>query len=230
MILAVATLAAYLHDCAPTISSDTMRAIVLVESHGYSYAINDNSTRTTYCVPGGRVFPCTRQQAAAIATAAVGSGDSVDVGLAQVNSANFRKYRIAATDMLEPCSNLQVGSSLLANAYRDASARFSDQREALRHAIMAYNTGSLYAGERYLREVVSAALDSEKLPTVPSIALLKGHAAAASPQLRVVRGALTRRRDMSQDPRSAPLLVARSLALPTARSDLRESLMPALSR
>ena len=62
MIFAFATLAAYLHACAPTVSADTMRAIVSVESHGYSYAVHDNTSRTAYCIPGGRRYPCSRER------------------------------------------------------------------------------------------------------------------------------------------------------------------------
>jgi type IV secretion system protein VirB1 len=109
MMLALATLAAYLQTCAPSVAPDTMRAVVSVESHGYIYAINDNTSRRTYCVPGAAVFPCDRDQAAALAERAVRSRHSVDVGIAQVNSGNFRAYGVSATQMLDPCENLRIG-------------------------------------------------------------------------------------------------------------------------
>jgi hypothetical protein len=150
-----------------------MRAIVAVESHGYAYAVNDDTTHASYCVPGARAYPCSREQAKTIAEWAVGLGHSVDVGIAQINSSNFRAYRVTAAKMLEPCANLQLGSAILEGAYRYSSARFGNQRDALWHAIMAYNTGSLYAGERYVRAVVTAALSVIASPTVPSIAILR---------------------------------------------------------
>jgi type IV secretion system protein VirB1 len=151
MMLAVATLAAYLQWCAPSVSPDTMRAIVSVESRGYIYAVNDNTIRAAYCVPGTAAFPCRYDQAAAIAERAVRSGHSVDIGIAQVNSGNFRTYGVSVTQMLDPCENLRIGAKILASAYQQSTARFADERAALWHAIMAYNTGSLYAGESDLR-------------------------------------------------------------------------------
>jgi len=172
MILAVVSLAAFLRACAPSVSADTMGAIVRVESHGYIYAINDNTARAAYCAPGAVIYPCTHKGATAIAIRAIAQGHSVDVGLSQVNSRNFALYHVSVAKMLEPCSNLRTGSAILAAAYRISRTHFSDQREALWHAIMAYNTGSLYAGETYVRTVVENALPTHAIPTVPSIRIL----------------------------------------------------------
>jgi len=209
MMLALATLAAYLRACAPSVAPDTMRAIISVESRGYIYAINDNTAHATYCVPGTTVFPCNRDQAAALAEKAVRSGHSVDVGIAQVNSGNFRTYRVSATRMLDPCENLRIGGTILASGYRQSAAHFTDERAALWHAIMAYNTGSLYAGEDYVRSVVAAALGND-VPDVPSIAILRG----SGPQRRDLGSVVALRGQVESRPRprhpmrpqSAPLL------------------------
>ncbi len=225
MILAAATLAALLHACAPAVSADTMRAIVAVESRGYSYAINDNTARTAYCVPGTRSYPCSREQAGAIAENAIAHGHSIDVGIAQVNSGNFRMFRVTGATMLEPCANLRVASAILAETYRTATAHFPDQRKALWHAIMAYNTGSLYAGETYVRSVVDAALYSTDGPAVPSVKLLERVRASMSTAPGILSG--PRRPDSSIAARSAPLL-AHSPLLP-ARRDLTETFHAAVS-
>ncbi len=234
MTLAVATLAAYLRACAPIVAPDTMRAIVTVESRGYSYAINDNSTRTAYCVPGAQGYPCSRARAIALANAAVHLGHSVDVGIAQVNSGNFRAYRVDAAQMLEPCKNLEVGSAILEGAYRNSSAHFPERRAALWHAIMAYNTGSLYAGENYVRLVVDAALQTSTVPAVPSIAILESPPTASMRPATIASvdehaGAHLRGIRMHADPRTAPLR-ARGLGSTGRRGDLNGSLEPALSR
>lgn len=229
MTLATATLAALLRTCAPAVSADTMRAIVAVESHGYSYAINDNTTRTAYCVPGAPLYPCTRAQANTIAVNASARGHSVDVGLAQVNSYNFRSYRVTAAQMLTPCPNLHIGSEILANTYRMASSRFPDQRQALRHAIMAYNSGSLYAGDTYVRAVVAAALTRSDTYTVPSITLLQ----TAESQRRLPFSRIdTERTRLTQGVPLRPLkpnaspLIARLLPA-NMRGDLANTLEPA---
>jgi len=203
MIIPVA-LAAALRACAPAAAPDTVAAIVAVESDGWPYAINDNTARRSY-------RPSTREEALHVAAAALRAGHSVDVGIAQVNSVNFRAFHVDAATMLEPCASLRVGSAILANAYRAAAARYPNRPEALWHAIMAYNSGSIYAGERYVRSVVAAA--SLSAPVVPSIAIVTSSIIAAEPILPppqlVVPPSRTRHpRRHVVDPREAPLRVA----------------------
>jgi type IV secretion system protein VirB1 len=229
MMLAVATLAAYLQTCAASVAPDTMRAIVSVESRGYIYAINDNTARAAYCVPGGAAYPCSRSEAAAIASRAIALRHSVDVGIAQVNSSNFGPYHVSVANMLEPCENLETGSAILAAAYRTARTRFPDQREALWHAIMAYNTGNLYAGESYVRSVVEAALPMDSIPTVPSVTILT---LAGSPSSTFQSNdgkppkRPTRARRASIKPNAAPLLAP--LSATPQRGDSADTLAPAL--
>lgn len=204
MIVPIA-LAAALHACAPAAAPDTMAAIVAVESGGWPYAVNDNTAHRRY-------RPRTRDQALRITQAAIRAGHSVDVGIAQVNSGNFAAFHVNADRMLEPCANLRVGSLILANAYRVAAGRFPERPEALWHAIMAYNTGSLYAGERYVRAVVAAAAPST--PIVPSIAIVTSTMHGATPilpptQIVVPQPRLPKARHFRMsDPRQAALRVS----------------------
>jgi type IV secretion system protein VirB1 len=159
-MIAPLTFAALLSSCAPSVSVDTMRAIVAVESGGNPYAIHDNSTRRSY-------FPRSRTEAEGLLTAL--HSHNLDVGIAQVNTGWFSVFGVSSTQMLEPCRNLRIGSVILTRAYREANANFPQPRLALWHAISAYNTGSLYAGAAYVAQVIDAALSP---PIVPSIALL----------------------------------------------------------
>ena len=173
MIIPVA-LAVALRTCAPAAAPDTMAAIVAVESAGWPYAINDNTIRRSY-------RPRTRMEALRIAESAIRAHHSVDVGIAQVNSGNFAAFHVDAAAMLESCANLRVGSAILANAYHAAALRFPDRSQALVHALMAYNTGSIYAGAPYVRAVVAAAMTST--PIVPSIAIVTSTAEDTVPIL-----------------------------------------------
>ncbi len=234
MMVAVASLAAYLNTCAPSISADTMRAIVVVESRGFSYAINDNTGRTAYCVPGARIYPCSREQASVVAETLARRGHSIDVGLAQVNSGNFRYYGVTASELLNPCANLRVGSAILASAYLRSITQFPDRRQALRHAILAYNTGSLFAGAPYVQQIVDAALSIGSLPAVPSISLLEPttvYPATPGQTAHTLGMSSTTRRQQVRpaDPRSAPLQ-ARGLGSGSPRGDLNADFQPALSR
>jgi type IV secretion system protein VirB1 len=155
-------LALLLERCAPTVAPDTMRAVVQVESSGNPLAVNDNTTRRSYA---------SESFAEANALVVRLAGDSIDVGIAQVNSGNFASFNVSAAQMLDPCTNLQVGSAILSADYRAASARYSTPRAALYHALGAYNTGSIFAGAGYVRQVVAAATAPQLVPT---IAILTG--------------------------------------------------------
>jgi type IV secretion system protein VirB1 len=162
VILAGPALALLLERCAPSVSTDTMAAVVGVESAGDELAIGDNTTRRAYHLRD-------RGAAARLAQALIARGDSVDVGLAQVNSGNFGTYGVTAADVLEPCANVRVGSAILADDYRWASTHFPSPRLALWHALAAYNAGPRGNGTRYVGLVVS---EASMGPLVPSIALL----------------------------------------------------------
>jgi type IV secretion system protein VirB1 len=162
-MIGVAALAAYLSTCAPTVSADTMRASITIESGGNELAVHDNTLNRSFAERD-------RANAARLVRVLLARGDSVDVGIAQINSANFVGYHVTPEQMLEPCANLRVSSSILTGAYNNAANRFPQPREALVHAIMAYNTGSLFAGERYVHAVVNAAFAQ---PIVPTISLLR---------------------------------------------------------
>jgi type IV secretion system protein VirB1 len=164
MISGAATLAAYLATCAPNVAPSTMTAIVGVESGGNPLALHDNTTRRAYARSNARV-------ALVIARALIARGDSIDVGIAQVNSANFAGYGVDAAQMLEPCANLTVASRILGSAYTAAVAQFPEPRVALWHAISAYNTGSLFAGRAYVAAVVA---EATRPTMVPPIGLLTG--------------------------------------------------------
>jgi soluble lytic murein transglycosylase-like protein len=147
-----------------------MAAIVAVESRGNPFALNDNTTHRSYS-------PRDHSDAISTARALIAQGHSVDVGIAQVNSTNFAAFHTTEREMLDPCRNLYIASSILADAYARSSVIFSDPQPALWHAISAYNTGSLYAGKRYVSLVVAAA---SRAPLVPTVDLLRHEAAPES--------------------------------------------------
>ena len=208
MIIPVA-LAGALHACAPAASPDTMAAIIAVESGGWPYAINDNTVRRSY-------RPRSRVEAIAIAKAALRAHHSVDIGIAQVNNANFPALHVDAVAMLDPCTNLRVGSEILAETYTRATRQYPRPAEALVHALMAYNTGSIYAGSSYVEKIVSAA--ASPAPIVPSIALVAPQTANILPIFPPVQ-VLSQRPDTARqhlptaDPRKASLHVSNGWAI-----------------
>jgi type IV secretion system protein VirB1 len=149
-MLIPAALAALFASCAPRVGPVTIGAIVAYESGVRPYAIGDNTVRRSY-------FPVSRWRAEAIAAELLSEGHNIDVGYAQVNSANFSPFGLSVHSAFEPCTNLAVGSAILRRAYAEAARRYGTGQVALVHALSAYNTGGYWAGLGYARSVYAAA-------------------------------------------------------------------------
>jgi type IV secretion system protein VirB1 len=151
MFLAAAlSLAQLISSCATSVNPRTMTALVHVESGGDPLALHDNTWRTSYKAPNSTT-------AVAWARELMNMGHSVDLGLSQINSANLPSLGLTVNDVFDPCTNLQAGATILSADYREAAARFGAGQVALRHALGAYNTGSLYAGQGYINQILVAA-------------------------------------------------------------------------
>jgi type IV secretion system protein VirB1 len=148
--LAMLTLVTSLQSCAAGVSPRTMAAIVSVESGGQPLAIYDNDSHRSYAFAD-------RGQATATATQLLAAGHNVDLGLAQINSGNLAALGLTANNVFDPCTNLRAGASILRRAYASATQRFGPGQIALRHALSAYNSGSLFAAPQYVRRVAAAA-------------------------------------------------------------------------
>ena len=137
-------------SCAPQVGPKTMYAVIAYESAGRPYAIGDNTDHRSY-------FPEGASAAEAIAHRLLGAGHNIDVGYAQVNSANFARFRFDAANAFEPCANIAAGAGILRDAYAGAARRYGPGQVALVHALSAYNTGGYWAGLGYARGVYATA-------------------------------------------------------------------------
>jgi type IV secretion system protein VirB1 len=150
MMLATFALSALIERCAPHVPPVTMAAIVAVESGGDPLAIGDNTTRRSY-------HPRDRATAEALTRRLIAAGHSVDLGIAQIDDANFAHLALNVQTVFDACANLGAGAEILAQNYAIATRRFGAGQAALRHAIGMYNAGSLDEGASYVRRVMLAA-------------------------------------------------------------------------
>lgn len=127
-----------------------MAAIVQVESGGNPLAIDDNTMGRSY-------YPRDRASAEALASRLMEAGHLLDLGIAQVDSANFAHLGINVHTAFDACTNLRAGSAILSADYGFAERRYGGGQIALRHAIGMYNTGRLDAGAGYVRQVLAVA-------------------------------------------------------------------------
>jgi type IV secretion system protein VirB1 len=162
-MLLTAAMNALLSSCAPRVGVKTMAGIVEYESGWKPNAIGDNTTRQSY-------YPATQSDALAIENRLLGLGHNIDVGLGQVNSANFAAYGVTPATVLDPCTNVHTGATILAGNYNDAVQTnwlrrpivtrndiYLQQQYALVHALSAYNTGRFFAGMGYAKNVYEIA-------------------------------------------------------------------------
>jgi type IV secretion system protein VirB1 len=139
--------------CAPSANPRTMQFLIQNESKTYIYALNVNGNWHLARQPRDE------REAVGFARWLLAHGMSFDVGLMQINSANFSKTGLSLHDLFEPCHNLRAGYVVLADCYKRALYQDGNNQIALRKALSCYNTGSFTAGFRngYVQKVVAIA-------------------------------------------------------------------------
>lgn len=164
--------------CAPLVSPLTMEALARAESRLDPWAIHVNGG---YALPRP---PATLAEAQATAAWLSQHGYSFDIGLMQVNSANFARLGTSANDLLDPCTSLAAGAMVLRECYGRAVARFGPGQEGLHHALSCYNTGSMTQGmdNGYVARLVNPVATGQA-PQVLRVPALE-HPAAPSPDRR----------------------------------------------
>jgi|tagenome__1003787_1003787.scaffolds.fasta_scaffold19820904_1 type IV secretion system protein VirB1 len=108
--------------------------IIRGESEGNPFALNVNHAKVRPAVPK------TAPEVAALAKESISRGFTVDLGLAQINSANLKHLGLTVERVLYPCTNLRAATILSAN-YAEAAKPHGPGQRALQAALSAYNTG-----------------------------------------------------------------------------------------
>jgi type IV secretion system protein VirB1 len=173
MLLALA-LDQLLYQCAPNVGVRTMTAIVRVESGGQPLAIHDNTLHQTF-------VPRDAKQGEVWANQLLGLHHSIDLGLAQINAVNLPRLGMTVRESFDPCINVNGAATILSTDYRAAAAKFGPGQYALRRALGAYNSGSLYAGYEYVLQILAAAGVSAPSDFVPNVARVSIPAPSARP-------------------------------------------------
>lgn len=136
-------------DCAPSVPKQTLEAVAQTESALDSWALHDNTT-------GASERPTSQERALADTWTWLNRGDSVDIGLMQINAANLPALGMTVRDALNPCTSLAGGAAILRAAYGGGKTT-ADQQAALLMALSRYNTGSPFLGimNGYARHVMA---------------------------------------------------------------------------
>lgn len=137
--------------CAPGVSPAVLRAVAAKESHFEPLALHNNTRKITK-------YPSSTKVAASLADQWIASGDSVDIGLMQINAPNLAPLGLTLDAALEPCGSLAAAAVVLREAY-SRGASVAEQQAALLIMLSRYNTGRSLNGlvNGYVGEVVAAA-------------------------------------------------------------------------
>ena len=174
MIYDVSALTTLAQACAPEIATEAVVPLVMTESGGDALRININR--------GPRVRAGSVAEGATIVRRYMAAGYTVDVGLGQINSANFSRLGVTVEQVFEPCTNLRLASSILQQSYGLAS-RFYTGLDAISATYSLYNTGTLTRGLRngYVGRVWSAATAMGSIQAAPTLPMAQRPAALPYP-------------------------------------------------
>lgn len=144
MGLALDSLTALIVACAPQVAPDTAVKIIRTESGGNPYAIGVNGPYV--------VRPQPRNKEQAVATAqkllSLPGVRSIDVGLGQINSDNFRWLGLTLESAFDHCTNVRSMQTVLVKSYERHAKTKGPGQAALQAALSEYNTGHPQRGLR----------------------------------------------------------------------------------
>ena len=133
-------IAAALLACAANVAPATLEAVIAVESRGDPMAIYVNGLASQPRRPANIA------EAAWIANAYINAGYRVDLGLMQVDSRNLPAFGYTVAQVLDSCTNIRAGGTILTADYAAAARTLGPGQRALRAALSAYNTGDFERG------------------------------------------------------------------------------------
>lgn len=147
-------------QCAPQVNPNTILAIVATEAAahtvgGYNeFSININNKSQQPFKQPKRLA-----EAVKITRQSIRKGQSVDIGLMQVNTQHLAKYKVTATQLFDPCTNIRIGGAILTDFYLKTSKNKRLQNRLFLTFSM-YNTGDPSRGFRngYVNKVINSAI------------------------------------------------------------------------
>ena len=152
--------AALASRCAPSVSIDTLKALVQTESSFNPYAIG--------VVKGSVKQPKSFHEAMITVARLESEGKNYSVGLGQINKNNFKTYGINAEKALDACTNLKVTAQILGDCYARAEEKGKSERQRVKDALSCYYSGNFRTGYEhgYVRKVEKHASAAVSVPSL----------------------------------------------------------------
>ncbi|EJE5380696.1 lytic transglycosylase domain-containing protein [Shigella flexneri] len=130
-------------QCAPGVSPETMRAIIMTESGGNPYAIANVTN-------GGSKYFTTEEEAVNHAKKLTTDKKNFSAGLGQINSRNFQTLNLTHESVFSPCANIRAAAAVLKTCWDRYETKGGDQQKILRDAMSCYYSGNNKRG--YVKE------------------------------------------------------------------------------
>ena len=144
---------ALIQSCAPQAAPSTMLAVARTESALYPYAISINRPKQVSRAAGLSNLeiqlarqPRSKHEANQGMRWLLRHGITVSVGFLQINTENAGLFHLRPEQLFEPCTNIAVGSALLAQAYAAERRLAPNDPDALLIALSLYNSGTYDLG------------------------------------------------------------------------------------
>ncbi|HFX6175523.1 TPA: lytic transglycosylase domain-containing protein [Acinetobacter baumannii] len=123
-------------QCAPQVDVNIASAIVKSESSFNPFAIGVNRAA------GLKKQPTSYEEAVTVAKRLISQGRNIDVGFAQINSANFKRLNLSVEQVFDPCTNLSAMQFIFNDCRNKAKGK------DIYKAMSCYNTGNHSSGFR----------------------------------------------------------------------------------
>ena len=143
---------ALMEACAPNVAIETMAAIVQQESNFNPFSIGVNGTYTL------KRQPKNKEEAIETVNWLIKEKQTnLDIGIAQINTKNLKKYNVPIEEAFDSCTNIKVGAAILTDNYQRVLETGMKGQGALQAAISEYNTGSTVNGFKngYVQKVIN---------------------------------------------------------------------------
>lgn len=143
MSISATVLMTLISQCAPGVSPETMRAIIMTESGGNPYAIAN-------VTDGGSKYFTTEEEAVNHAKKLTTDKKNFSAGLGQINSRNFQNLNLTNESVFSPCANIRAAAAVLKTCWDKYETKGGDQQKILRDAMSCYYSGNNKRG--YVKE------------------------------------------------------------------------------
>lgn len=136
--------------CGPGVDPVTTAAIVKTESHFEPWAIRDNTLRQSF-------RPASRAAAEVTVNTRYAQGHRLAIGLMQITDPWVTRLHLKASDLLDACTNVRVGTWILSANYRRCERPGKLAKAVLECALSAYWSGDGRIGGAYVNQLYARA-------------------------------------------------------------------------